>query len=135
MLVTRMQSTPNFSKNEHFLIADTHTYIRSFVFRKIWRALFSCYLHFEIRLFSLSPTNNPLIGWVKTLYIINTIQRLSQEPRKHLRWIVLQQQITAFCFYLLLQGSPFQMFAGVLLPCYIPFWENIKIEFGLFSST
>ena len=27
-----------------------------FVFQKIWRALFSCYLRFEIRLLALSPT-------------------------------------------------------------------------------
>ena len=25
-------------------------------FRKIWRAMFSCYLHFDIRLFALLPT-------------------------------------------------------------------------------
>ena len=31
------KSTPNFSKNIHFLTTDTQTY----VFRKIWRALFS----------------------------------------------------------------------------------------------
>ena len=28
-----------------------------FVCRKIWRALFSCYLRFEIRPFALLPTN------------------------------------------------------------------------------
>ena len=28
-----------------------------FVFRKIWRAWFSCYLRFEIRPFALLPTN------------------------------------------------------------------------------
>ena len=28
----------------------------TFVFRKIWGALFSCYLRFEIRLFAFSPT-------------------------------------------------------------------------------
>ena len=28
-----------------------------FIFRKIWPALFSCYLRFDIRLFALLPTN------------------------------------------------------------------------------
>ena len=32
-----------------------------FVFRKIWRALFCCYLRFEIYPFALSPTNSPFI--------------------------------------------------------------------------
>ena len=30
---------------------------KMFVFKKIWRALFSCYLRFEIRLFVLLSTN------------------------------------------------------------------------------
>ena len=33
-----------------------------FVFRKIWRALFSCYLRFEIRPFPLSPMNYNCAG-------------------------------------------------------------------------
>ena len=33
-----------------------------FVFRKIWHALFSCYLRFEIRLFALSPTKFDLMN-------------------------------------------------------------------------
>ena len=40
-----------------------------FVFRKIWSALFSCYLHFEIRPFALLPTkiyNNKFVEITKT---------------------------------------------------------------------
>ena len=33
-----------------------------FIFRNIWRALFSCYLRFEIRLFALSPMNYLLLS-------------------------------------------------------------------------
>ena len=53
----------NFPKNERFLPPDTHTYVcvsggkKTFVFRKIWRALYSCYLRFEIRPFAIVPTN------------------------------------------------------------------------------
>ena len=42
------------AKNEHFLPTDAR--IRGYdmlVFRKFWRALFSCYLCFEIHLFVL----------------------------------------------------------------------------------
>ena len=54
-----MQSTPNFPKNERFLPPDTRTYVcvsgqKTFLFRKIWRALHSC---FEIRSFAILPTN------------------------------------------------------------------------------
>ena len=34
-----------------------------FVFRKIWRALLSCYLRFEIRTFALLPTNYNFLEW------------------------------------------------------------------------
>ena len=59
--VTRKQSTPNFQKNEHFypLIrtrACAYQGVRNAAFRKIWRALFSYYHGFEIRLFALLPT-------------------------------------------------------------------------------
>ena len=56
--VTRKQSMPSFPKNEHLLPPDTHTVCvswgkkRSF-FGKIWHALISCYLRFEIYLFAL----------------------------------------------------------------------------------
>ena len=50
--VLRKQSSPNFPKNEYFLPPDTHTY----VFRKIWSALFSCFLRFEIFSFPYLPT-------------------------------------------------------------------------------
>ena len=49
-----------FPKNEHFLPPDTHTYecvSEGFVFRKIWRALFSWNTRFEIRPFALLPAN------------------------------------------------------------------------------
>ena len=52
--MTRKQSTPNFPKNEHFLPL-TCAYVcvsegkKCSFFWKIWRALFSCCLHFEIR--------------------------------------------------------------------------------------
>ena len=46
--------TPNFPENEHFLTADTHTYLwEMLVFRKIWRASFSCIHRFEICPFAL----------------------------------------------------------------------------------
>ena len=32
--------------------------LEMFVFRKIWRALFSCNTRFEIRIFALLPTNS-----------------------------------------------------------------------------
>ena len=59
---TRKQSMSSFPKKITFLslwYAHVRVRIRGykmFVFRKIWRALFSCYLRFEIRPFALSPT-------------------------------------------------------------------------------
>ena len=59
--VSRKQSRPNFPKNEHLLPLDTQhvrVHIREwemFVFRKIWRALFSWNTGFEIRPFALLP--------------------------------------------------------------------------------
>ena len=50
--VSRKQSMSNFLKNEHFLLPDMHTY----VFQKIWRALFSSNTCSEIRSFALLPT-------------------------------------------------------------------------------
>ena len=51
-----LQSTPSFSKNVHFLLPDTHTYVWK-VFRKIYHALFSWNTRFEIRSFAiLLPT-------------------------------------------------------------------------------
>ena len=47
--VTRKQSTSNSPENEYFLPPDTHKYVSW----KIWCALFSCYLRFEIRPFVL----------------------------------------------------------------------------------
>ena len=44
-----------FSEKRIFLNPDTHTY--QGIFWKIWQALFSCYLCFEVRLFALLPTN------------------------------------------------------------------------------
>ena len=51
----------NIPKNVHFLPPDMQSRVsirdyKEFVFRKIWRALFSCYLRFEIRPFTLLPT-------------------------------------------------------------------------------
>ena len=58
--VSRKQSTPNFPKNDHFLPTDstpTCAYQRvRFVFRKIWRGLFSWNTDFEIRPFTLLRT-------------------------------------------------------------------------------
>ena len=60
---TRKQIGPNFPKNEYLLPPDTHTCVcvsegkKMFVFRKIWRALFSCNTRFEIRHFALLPTD------------------------------------------------------------------------------
>ena len=57
----------NFPKNERFSPPGTYTYVcvsggkKTFVFRKIWRALYSCYLRFEIRLFAIVLTNYVLI--------------------------------------------------------------------------
>ena len=53
MGVTRKQSAPNFAKNEHVLPTDKHTFVcisggKKSSFLKIWRALLSCYHHFEI---------------------------------------------------------------------------------------
>ena len=57
----RKQNAPNFPKNKHFSPPDTHTRVRMrgkeiLVFRKIWRALFSCNTRFRIRPFALLPT-------------------------------------------------------------------------------
>ena len=55
--VKREQSTPYFPKNKHFLPTDTCTYVcvsggkKCSFFRKMWPAVFSCYLRFEICLF------------------------------------------------------------------------------------
>ena len=50
-----------FRKKEHFLLRDTHTCVwesrGKFVFRKIWHALLSCYLHFKIHSFALLSPN------------------------------------------------------------------------------
>ena len=40
-MIRQKGESQNFPKNEHFLPTDTHT--------QIWRALFSCYLSFEVR--------------------------------------------------------------------------------------
>ena len=51
-----------FSEKRTFLTPDTHTYMclsggqEMVVFRKIWRAVFSCNTRFEIRPFPLLPT-------------------------------------------------------------------------------
>ena len=54
--VTRIPSTPSFSKNELFLPRDMWGKKRSFL-PKIWRAWYSCYLRFDIRPFAIVPTN------------------------------------------------------------------------------
>ena len=45
-----------FSENENFLPPDRHTGLKILIFRKIWRALFSCNTRFEIHLFVLLST-------------------------------------------------------------------------------
>ena len=40
-----------------------------FVFRKIWHALFSCYLRFEINPFALLPTHYSFLKKPHTFYI------------------------------------------------------------------
>ena len=46
-----------------------------FVFRKIWRALFSCYIRFEIRFFDFLPTSSsgPLFG--RQIYITRSTKK------------------------------------------------------------
>ena len=60
----RKQSIPNFPKNQRFLppehVRECIRGYEMFVFLKIWRALLSCYLRFEICSFALLPTK-----WVK----------------------------------------------------------------------
>ena len=52
---------PDFTKNEHFLPPDTHTYVcasgskKCSFFRKIWHAMFSWNIRFEICPFPLLP--------------------------------------------------------------------------------
>ena len=52
---------PDFTKNEHFLPPDTHTYVcvsgskKCSFFRKIWHAMFSWNIRFEICPFLLLP--------------------------------------------------------------------------------
>ena len=46
----------------------------TFVFWKIWRVMFFCYLHFEIRLFALLPTN-----WRKCLFFNGSCSVLASE--------------------------------------------------------
>ena len=53
--VTRKQITPNFPKKWIFL--TPRGVKKCSFFRKTWRALFSCYPRFEIRLFASLPTN------------------------------------------------------------------------------
>ena len=58
------------------------------VFWKIWRALFSCYLRFEIRLFALLTTKLPLIkpDWwdcdtdIATMQMIVWVKVLKNAP-------------------------------------------------------
>ena len=45
-----------------------------FVFRKIWRALLSCYLRFEIRTFALLPTKQLIL-----LQLIKEVNFMSSE--------------------------------------------------------
>ena len=56
-----------------------------FVFRKIFRALFSCYLHFEIRPFALLPTSCSFIGRYRKVLIdetvFNVIESVSSSAR------------------------------------------------------
>ena len=44
-----------------------------FVFRKIWCALFCCYLRFKIRSFALSPTYYPVWNVLPTEIIDNRV--------------------------------------------------------------
>ena len=48
-----------FPKNEHFLSGGSGRIrgLEMFLFWKIWRALFSCYLHFKIHPFALLLTS------------------------------------------------------------------------------
>ena len=74
--VTRIQSTLNFPKSKRFLPPDTHPYVsvgkKMFAFRKIWRALYSCYLRFEIRPFVILPTKLTLSEKHKIVFLLKT---------------------------------------------------------------
>ena len=64
--VLQKKSPPDFPKNEHILSPDKHTCVRirrkeMFLFRKIWRVLFSCNTRFEIRPFTVLPTSKELV--------------------------------------------------------------------------
>ena len=60
--------TQNFPKSKHILPPDSHTCVclsvgkKCLLFRKIWRAWFSCNTGFEIRLFPLLLTSCPQLS-------------------------------------------------------------------------
>ena len=60
-----------FSKNEYFLPHDIHKWVcvKTFVFQKIWRALFFCNTRFEIRPFTL-PTNRQTLSTNIYVYVL-----------------------------------------------------------------
>ena len=71
MEVTRKQNTPNFPKNDHFLSPiRTPTWAlgsrKHSFFLEIWRALFSCYLRFEICPSPLLPMSDGIKMTVNT---------------------------------------------------------------------
>ena len=60
MFFLTKQNTPNFPKNEHFLMPDAYTYVclsggKKYSFFRKFRVLFSRYLSFEIWFFVLLP--------------------------------------------------------------------------------
>ena len=68
MDISRKQSMPNFTKNEHFLPPLIRTYtcadqgVRTIHFSENLACFFSSYLRFEIRPFALLPTNSRIPG-------------------------------------------------------------------------
>ena len=80
--VIRKQSTPNFPKKANII----------FVFRKIWRALLSCYLRFEVHPFAWLPTKKAnlhhlyrRLRWQKLIFL---------KIAKLCNWIVLFRKIS-----------------------------------------
>ena len=59
-----------------------------FVFRKIWRALFSSYLRFEIRPFALSPTScyNCVSIICQKMFVVLVYINKSEYCQSHYLW-------------------------------------------------
>ena len=86
MGVSKKKSTPNFPKNEHFLVPDPHTYVcvsegkKCSFFGKLGVLCFPWKTRFKIRLFGLLPT--------KYSKLSVTLSNIGLQSKQNLNFIV-----------------------------------------------